>query len=110
THAERESGFEEIELRPPVLRAGDHVQIAFRAARIGGSMRVPRYRVAILDERRRPIANLLRGPARPAGGAVCVEWDGRDDRGLSVLPGIYCIHIQLPGASLPIERKLFIDS
>ncbi len=99
---------EAIELWPPVLRAGDRVHIVFRAARIVGAMSVPRYAVAVLDFRRRVVANLLRGPARPVSGVICVDWDGRGDDGAPVPPGHYRVHVELPGASQPTERTLLV--
>ncbi len=56
-----------LELWPSVLRAGERMHIAFRAARVVGTMSVPRYEVAVFDSRRRRVATLLRGPARPSG-------------------------------------------
>ena len=99
-----------LELWPSALRAGERVHIAFRAARVIGSMSVPRYEVTVLDARRRRVATLLHGPARPVGGVVCVEWDGRDDRGRRVPPGSYQLRVEGVGFRLRLERTLLIDS
>ena len=97
-----------IELRPTVLRAGDRVQVAFRASRVDGAMRLPRYEVTVVDARRRRIATLLRGHARPAGGVICVDWDGRDDRGAAVPSGDYRLRVQRIGGTLRIEHTLTV--
>ncbi len=98
-----------IELLPEVLSAGDHVLVAFRATRVMGAMSAPRYQVTVHDERRRHVATLLLGRVRPAGGVVCVAWDGRDDRGALVSPGLYRLRVETLGTSLRMERTLRVD-
>src|SRR5262245_49069318 len=99
-----------IEVWPRVLRSTERVVIAFRAARVVGAMSLPRYRVTVLNERRRHIATLLRGPARPSQGVVCVEWDGRDEWGAQVPSGTYRIRVAgAPPSSLLLERTLPVE-
>ena len=95
-----------LELWPPVMRTGERMHIAFRAARIVGSMYAPRYEVCVFDSARRRVATLLRGTARPSGGVVFVEWDGRDDRGADVPSGSYQVRVQ---GALRLERTLIVD-
>jgi hypothetical protein len=98
-----------LELWPNVLRAGDRVHVAFRAARVVGAMSIPRYEVTVLDSRRRRVATLLLGSARPVSGVVCVEWDGRDDRGQFVPAGAYQLRVEGLRCSLRLERTLLVD-
>ena len=98
-----------FEPRPSVMRAGDRVQVAFHAMRIHGAMRLPQYEVMILDSRRRRVATLLRGAARPAGGVICVDWDGRDDTGGIVPAGAYQLRVQGIDGSRPLERTLTVE-
>jgi hypothetical protein len=100
---------EAIQVWPSVLRGGDRVHIVFRAVRIVGSMSLPRYLVRVLDQRRHVVATLMRGSARPAGGVVCVEWDGRDDAGTPVPPGRYGIQVELPRPALPLQHSLRVE-
>jgi flagellar hook assembly protein FlgD len=95
-------------LWPEVLRAGERILVAFRAARVAGMMRVPSYEVTVFDSRRRRVATLLRGRARPSAGVVCVDWDGRDDRGALVPPGAYQLRVEGPGSSPRLERTLLV--
>src|SRR5262245_2471710 len=97
-----------IELWPSQLRIGDRILIAFRASRVVGAMSAPRYEVMVLDFRRRRLATLLRGPARPSGGVVCVEWDGRDDHGRPVPAGPYQALVARVGTHVRLERTLWV--
>ena len=97
-----------IELWPSELRIGDRIVIAFRASRVVGAMNAPRYEVAILDSRRRRLATLLRGSARPSAGVVCVEWDGRDDYGRLVATGPYQALVTTAGSRVRLERTLWV--
>jgi hypothetical protein len=99
-----------LDIRPPVLRHGDRVHVAFRALRVPGGMSLPRYDVAVFDARRRRVATLLRDPVRPAGGVVCIEWDGRDDRGVILPPGAYQLRVEGVGNPLRLERTLLVDA
>jgi hypothetical protein len=100
----------ELEVWPSVLRTGEQLVIAFRAARVVGTMRIPRYQVAVFDSHRRRVAALHRGPARPSGGVICVEWNGRDDRGARVPPGTYQLRVEGLGfTGLKLERTLIIE-
>ena len=98
-----------IELWPRTPRIGERMTLAFRAARIVGATKVPRYDVTVLDARRRPVAVLLRGPARPVGGVVCADWDGTDDQGALVAPGMYRLLVRGVGFPLHLERTLHLD-
>jgi hypothetical protein len=98
-----------IELWPPVLRVGERIQIAFRAARIVGALREPRYEVSVFDTRNRRVATLLRGAAKPSGGVVFVEWEGRDDRGLEVPSGAFQLRVQGLGSALRLERTIIVE-
>ena len=98
-----------ITLDPAVLRAGDYINVAFRAARVAGATSLPRYDVAVFDARRRRVATLLRGRARAAAGVVCVDWNGRDDTGALVPPGAYQLRVESAGSSLRLERTLLVD-
>jgi hypothetical protein len=98
-----------LDIRPPVIRPGDRVQVAFRAVRTPGTMSVPRYDVAVFDAMRFRVATLLREPARPTGGVVCLDWDGRDDRGLTLPPGAYQLRVEGVGNPLQLERTVFIE-
>jgi hypothetical protein len=98
-----------LEFWPPALKAGERIHIAFRAARVVGMMSTPRYEVTILDARRRRVATLLHGPARPSGGVVTLEWDGRDDAGDPVPAGAYQLRVQALGSPLQLERTIRVD-
>jgi hypothetical protein len=98
-----------LDIRPSVLRPGDCVQIAFRAARIAGTMNVPHYDVSVLDARRTRVATLLSEPVRPTGGVVCLVWDGRDDRGFLLPPGPYQLRVEGVDHPLLHERTLLIE-
>ena len=98
----------ELQLWPSLLRLGDRIHVAFRAARLVGSMSAPRYQVSVLDARRQRVATLLHGFARPTAGVVCVEWDGRDDGGDYVPPGVYRVHVAGLGFPLRLEQVLHI--
>jgi hypothetical protein len=52
-------------------------------------------RLAILDAAGRRVRTLLSGPHGP--GARRVRWDGRDDRGARVAPGIYFVRLEAEG-------------
>jgi len=97
-----------LELWPTSLRSGDRIHIAFRATRVVGAMSVPRYEVSVLDSRRRRVATLLRGRVRPAAGVICVDWDGRDDRGIMVTSGAYTLRVERAGTEFRLERMLFV--
>ncbi len=98
-----------IELWPEALRSGDRIHVAFRAARVVGAMSVPHYEVTVLDARCRRVATLLRGRARPAGGVICVDWDGRDDGGAWVPPGLYRLRVESVGSGLRLERTIYVE-
>jgi len=98
----------ELQLWPSLLRLGERVHVAFRAARIIGSMNAPRYDVSVLDARRQRVATLLRGTARPTAGVVCIEWDGRDDGGALVPMGAYRVHVAGVGFPLRLEQVLHV--
>src|SRR5262245_14827991 len=99
-----------IELWPHSLRAGDRIHVAFRAARVVGAMSMPRYEVSVLDSGRRRVATLLRGRARPAGGVVCLDWDGRDDRGVLLSPGRYWLRVTIVDSPATLERTLYVEA
>lgn len=98
-----------LDIRPRVVRPGDNVYVAFRALRLPGTTRMPRYDVTVLDAWRRRVATLLREPVRPTGGVVCLEWDGRDDRGMLLMPGNYQLRVRGVGNPLQLERTLLIE-
>ena len=98
----------ELQLWPSLLRLGDCIHVAFRAARVVGTMNPPRYDVSILDSRRRRIATLLRGHARPTAGVVCVEWDGRDESGVYVPSGAYRVQVVGLGFLLRLEQVVHV--
>ena len=98
----------ELQLWPSLLRLGGRIHVAFRAARIEGSLSAPRYDVSVLDAQRKRVATLLQGPARPTAGVVCVEWDGRDDGDAHVPPGVYRVHVAGIGFPLRLEQVLHI--
>jgi hypothetical protein len=54
-----------------------------------------RVRVGVFDLRGRRVASLLDAP-QPVGEGV-VRWDSRDDQGHTVPPGVYFVHVALPG-------------
>ena len=98
-----------LELWPSVLRVGNLVRVTFRVARMAGATSPPWYRVTVLDSRRRLVATLLNGDARPVAGVVCVDWDGRDYRGVRVPSGAYRLCIEGLGRTLHLERTVFVD-
>ena len=63
-----------ITLDPAVLRAGDYINAAFRAARVAGATTLPRYDVAVFDAIRRRVATLLRGCARAGCSTAQLCW------------------------------------
>jgi hypothetical protein len=99
----------ELDIRPRVVRSGDRIHVAFRAPRIPGATSVPRYDVTVWDGWRRRVATLMREPVRPTGGVVCLDWDGRDDRGLLLSPGNYQLRVRGIGNPLQLERTLLIE-
>jgi len=105
---ERQQGLG-IEVWPREPRIGERMLVAFRAAKVFGAMSVPRYEVMVLDERRRRVATLMRGQARPSGGVVCVDWDGRDDGGVMIRAGVYRLRVEGIGTSLVLERTMRFD-
>jgi hypothetical protein len=98
-----------LDIRPSVFRPGDLVQVAFRALRVPGTLSVPRYDVGVFNARRLRVATLLREAVRPTGGVVCLDWDGRDDRGLLLPPGSYQLRVEGVGNPLQLERTLQIE-
>ena len=98
-----------LDIRPTVLRPGDLVQVAFRALREPGSLSLPRYDVSVFDRHRLRVATLLREAVRPTGGVVCLDWDGRDDRGLLLPPRSYQLRVEGVGNPLQLERTLRIE-
>ncbi len=95
-----------IQVWPESPRLGERIHVAFRAARIAGAMHRPRYEVTVLDARRRRVTALLKGHARAVGGVVCVEWDGVNDNGALVSPGVYLLRIRCHRSPLVLERSL----
>ena len=63
----------------------------------------------MLDQRRRVVATVARGVLRPAGGVVCTEWDGRDERGELAPPGRYLLRVVKPSSTFTLERTVFIE-
>jgi hypothetical protein len=98
-----------LDIRPRVFRPGDCIHVAFHAPRVPGMMSVPRFDVTVLDAWRRCVATLLREPVRPAGGVVCLDWDGRDDQGMPLPPGYYQMRVRGIGNPLQLERTLMIE-
>ena len=101
-----ESATSGIVVWPERPRIGDRIHVAIKAARIIGAMSVPRYEVTVLDARRRRVATLLRGRARAVASVVCVEWDGVDDAGARVAPGIYRLRVRSEGSPELLEKTL----
>jgi hypothetical protein len=61
--------------------------------RVSLSLRLPSagdVRVDVIDAGGRRMRNLYRGPA--SSGDLRLNWDGRDERGQSVPPGLYFVH------------------
>ena len=98
-----------LDVRPSVVRPGDRIHVAFRPLREQGMMSVPRYDVSVFDSLRRRVATLLSEPARPTGGVVCLDWDGRDDHGILLPPGGYRLRVRGIGNPLQLERTLMIE-
>lgn len=94
---------------PDVLRDGDLLRIAFRAPRFSGATDGHAYEIQVLDERRRRVATVARGPLRPSGGVVCVEWDGCDDVGRRVDAGAYRLLVTRPPSTFALERTIFVE-
>ena len=57
----------------------------------------------------RPVATIVRGPLRPVGGVVCIEWNGRDEAGAELPAGRYHLRVTRPGSTFLLERKLHIE-
>ena len=98
-----------LDVRPAILRPGDVVRVAFRVLRIPGALALPRFDVSVFDRRPSRVATLLREPVRPTGGVVCLDWDGRDDRGCLLEPGRYQLRVKGLGNPLLLERTLTIE-
>ena len=61
-------------------------------------------RLTIYDAGGRAVRSLLND--RQAAGAYSVRWDGRDDAGRSLSPGVYFARIEVQGAVA--ERKMLM--
>lgn len=85
------------------------MRVAFLAQRVPGGIRLPRYSVTVMDARRRRVATLLREPARPTGGVVHVDWDGRDDQGRLLMPGSYLLSVRGVDNTLRLERTVLVE-
>ena len=99
-----------IEVSPGAPRLGDRIHVAFRAAGPCADPGAPCYEVAVLDAHRHRVATLFLGRARAAGDVVSVDWDGSDDRGSKVPPGLYQLRVRGIGFPLLLERTLKLDN
>jgi len=70
-------------------RPGDAIRFGLST---GGAAQITLY-----DARGRLVRSLLSGPL-PAGERQ-VAWDGRDDRGRAVVPGLYFVRLSTPQGS-----------
>lgn len=61
-------------------------------------------KLRLFDVRGRRVVTLRDGPL-PAGGHR-FSWDGRDDSGAAVAPGIYFLRLDAPGASPPTTARI----
>jgi len=65
--------------------------------------REARVELTILDVRGRRVRTIVPSGAEPAG-AYAKEWNGRDDSGRSVAPGLYIVRLRVDGKSF--ERRV----
>ncbi len=94
---------------PETIRRGETLHVAFLAPVLTGSTRRDEFEVTLHDHRRRAVATIARGSLRPVGGVVCVEWNGRDDRGAEVSAGRYHLRVMRPHSTFLLERTLHIE-
>jgi len=107
---ELKTGGSSLQLWPETLRTGDRLHIAFLAPVFTGGLPRQEFEVTVLDQRRRRVATVVRGVLRPAGGVVCTEWDGRDERGEPAPPGRYLLRVVKPNSTFTLERTVFIEN
>lgn len=98
-----------LQIWPDTMRSGDRIAIAFLAAVLRGAAARDAYEVTLHDHRRRRVATIARGPLRPTGGVVCIEWDGRSELGAEVRPGRYLLRVTRPASTFLLERTLYIE-
>jgi hypothetical protein len=104
------SGGTSLQTWPDTMRAGDRLHIAFLAPLLAGAPPRDEFEVTVYDHRRRRVATVARGALRPAGGVVCIEWDGCDDRGTPLPPGRYQLRVLKPASTFLLERTIHIEA
>ncbi|MCY3761797.1 MAG: hypothetical protein OXH50_11160, partial [Gemmatimonadetes bacterium] len=72
----------------------DRTRIGYDLARLADEAPVG---ISVLDLSGRRVRQLLAAPQ--AGGSFTVTWDGEDERGVKVAPGIYLVRIELDSDS-----------
>ncbi len=67
-----------------------------------------RVQVDVFDLRGRLVQSILSAESRPAG-EQSVRWDGRDERGLRVAPGIYFVRVATASHGSQVMRAVRLD-
>jgi len=102
------TGGTSLQTWPETLRAGDRLHIAFLAPALGTPPR-DEFEVTVYDHRRRRVATVVRGALRPAGGVVCIEWDGCDHQGSPLPPGHYQLRVTKRASTFLLERTIHLE-
>lgn len=103
------SGGTSIQTWPETIRRGESLHVAFLVPVRIGSAAPGEFEVTLHDHRRRAVATIARGPLHPVGGVVCVEWNGRDDRGAELPAGRYRLRVTRPRSTFLLECTLHIE-